>query len=51
MMDWKFYTREEHEQWCKEHHVPPAPTYPENERNKRAASGRPLIDEYYDRNY
>ena len=47
----KRYSRKEHIDWCKQHHIPPVSDIDERYRNKREPSGRPLIDKYYDRNF
>ena len=48
---YKYYSREEHLEYCKEHGIPPIEKRLEIYRNKRTESGRPLFDEYYDPNF
>lgn len=45
---YRYYTRQEHIEWCKEHHIPPVDEVNERYRNRRTLSGRPLLNEDYD---
>lgn len=48
---YRYYTRDEHIEWCRLNHIPPVEEKDEMFRNKRTLSGRPLLDDNYNANF
>ena len=48
---YKYYTRQEHVEYCKQNGIPIVPSYQELFRNKRTLCGRPLLNNYKYDNY